>query len=273
MHKKAEEASPTIMISIISSVLALVVILLIYMSAKASVMNAPFISSTACWASNGMKCGGGLMTYTPSFCAFEEIEESVSTEELSGLLRDTYWMYRQGRCDFENIDLTPYTIFAFRPKSDIKIEEILMYMLTHNRGDETTDITKSDFAFIEKNTIYQTLCFDGRDSELSTENILKKDKIYYIHYIDRQKDKGDRIMITSDPYLDTAKLSSFIPVFDLFKSNPSNIKEVLNFVLDNSALGVFTKSYKIYYAVYKSDKPGEFCVPYETPIGVQNVQS
>ncbi|MBL7051929.1 MAG: hypothetical protein ISS01_02465 [Nanoarchaeota archaeon] len=169
-----------------------------------------FFSQTACWLTNTAKCGGGFFSSFPSACRFNVAEEPLSMEEFSTVLTDTWWMYKEGTCDYgASVDET-YFAYAFQPKEDIELKEYFSYSIEHKGGVET-DAVHSAYNYLEQNTNYQTLCFDTL-SEGIKDLKLSSNEYYYIIYYDDQdligKSEGDRILITTDRNFDPKSVDS-----------------------------------------------------------------
>jgi len=265
-HKKGQQSMDQMAI-IIAAIVGLVVILLIYTASTGSFLNFDFFSETACWGSNGVRCGGGAFTLIPNLCTTEKIDEPIKTEEdLAEMLRTTYYMYHQSTCDFNNIGGQVYTVYFFELEKEMEISSLMAYLFEHNRGKEELDITKTDISYLEENTEGNTLCFDSRKIK---DFKLEKETTYYIHYWDRDtltSDKGDRIIITEDANIITARdelEDMFIPELTV-KGVTSKIGE---FFIYNSLTGglygvVYTPlkaGYNVFIAPETDDK---YCLDY-----------
>ncbi|MBT3984804.1 hypothetical protein HOE91_00760 [archaeon] len=271
--RKRGAAAPEQIAIIIAAVIGLVVILLIYIAAKGSFLNVSFMSSTACWMSNGMKCGGGFATFTPNLCTPDKVEDVLTqeSEELASLLRTTYWMYHKSKCDFTNTEAAVYSSFYFELEEDLAIGELLVYMSENNRGD-SSPIEDSDLAYLEENTEGNTICFDGQVDEIAVEHKLKKEKTYYIHYWDRDKliypERGDRIIVTDDPYIDTFTLKEFVMPDFTVKGFLSKYAELaIPATICNIPCVILYQGGKATVEIMKADEPGKYCLEYSIPIG------
>jgi hypothetical protein len=208
-RKKAQQSMEQMAI-IIAAIVGLIVILLIYTASTGSFLNFDFFSETACWSSNGIQCGGGVFALVPNLCTVQKIDEPLQTEtELAELLRNTYYMYHQSKCDFDNVGGQVYPVYFFEVKEEMDIVDFIGYLFENNRGTYETEITKTDLAYLEENTVGHTLCFDKRDSGIANYK-LEPGETYYIHYWDREtltdfSDQGDRIMITTDAHMTTTQ--------------------------------------------------------------------
>lgn len=163
-----------------------------------------FVGSTSCMWSNTAKCGGGLMyDVVPNLCpAITAIEEPVDVEEFTMLLRDAYWMYKKGECDFGTTIDEVYPVYYFTPEEDIDLTKFFEYILKNNKGNPVESVEFSDYNYLEENTEGQTLCFDTEDKNIKSF-ILAKGEPYYIMYYDSQEETiDDLILITSEPDFD-----------------------------------------------------------------------
>jgi len=199
--KKRGQAPIDTTVALVLLAAAVVTIILILLLLQ-GYFTADFVQNAACWGTNTIKCGGGAFYNFPSACRFNYIEVSVGIEDLSNLLRETWWMYKQGECNFGmSLDETMPVAFAFVPEEDIDLNEFFAFLVSHNRGRETDGI-HSDYNYFEQNTHYQTLCFDTNDPYIRSQR-LKKDQPYYIIFFDDQDwlgdSSGDRILISPDP--------------------------------------------------------------------------
>ena len=198
--KLAPEQTAKLIIAVI--VILSIVSLVLFMQGT---FTSDFFSQTACWMTNTAKCGGGFFSYFPTACRFNVIEDPISMEEFSTVLTDTWWMYKEGSCDFgATIDET-YFAYAFSPKEDIDLVEYFSYSISHKDASET-DVVHSAYNYLEQNTNYQTLCFDT-ESEGIKDIKLSTDEYYYIIFYDDQDligtSEGDRILITTDRNFDS----------------------------------------------------------------------
>ncbi len=204
MHSSSKKGALPfeVIIGLVLGLVFLVVTFSIYGAVQTGVLNVETMAQTGCWLTNTIKCGGGLFKGIPSVCSPLEDAGEIETEELASLLRNTWWMYKEGSCNYGVPGNDVYPAYAFIPKEEIDINELLSYLLTHNRGTEIDieDVKNSDYNYLEENTEGKTLCFDRADSAILNEK-LAKGKIYYLLYYDYEQlgaGQGDRILITSD---------------------------------------------------------------------------
>ncbi|MBI5797619.1 hypothetical protein HZA98_01805 [Candidatus Woesearchaeota archaeon] len=196
---KKGEAPISVTTGVILAVIFLVVVLAIFLVAKTSFLNTEQIQQTNCWASNSIKCNGGLFHAMPNLCDFNTVD-NVDTAKLAQIIRDAWWMYKQGSCDFGTAVSEFYPVYAFTPKEDINLQDFFQTIMSTNRGVEA-DLTHSDYNYLEQNTAQQSLCFDTNDAGIK-EYKLSKGKLYYIlYYDDQQIQTGtkDKVLISSNP--------------------------------------------------------------------------
>jgi hypothetical protein len=255
---KAQQSMEQIAI-VIAAIVGLVVILLIYSASSASFLNFDFFSETACWGSNGVRCGGGIFTLVPNLCTIEKVEIE-SEEDLANALRTTYYMYHQSTCDFNNIGGQVYTVYYFNMEEEIDISKFMGYLFEHNRGKEELDVSKTDIAYLEENTVGKTICFDMRYDEIKNYT-LKADQTYYVHYWDRDtlfSDKGDRIMITRDAHMTTTQEQ----LEDTFIPEITAKGIATNYALAVATGGAYYVIKSGYYLIVSSEVEDEFCLDY-----------
>jgi len=193
----------------VSSLIALVVISSIFITARAGVLGEDSIHRMGCWGSSQFKCSGGILSSVPISCPFKVIEDPLDQEQVAGVLTGTWWMYLEGTCDFGAAGDEVYPAYAFSVKEDIDLSTLLNKELAAKWKGEDVDIEKSDYTYLEENTVGQTLCFDTNDAGIE-EGKLLAGKPYYISYLDDQElfefklfeYKQDRILISSDPEFD-----------------------------------------------------------------------
>ena len=171
-----------------------------------NILNVKSVQQVGCWITNTLQCTGGIFSSAPSLCSYETLEDPVDTKKLAALARDTWWMYKQGTCDYGFVGDEIFPAYAFTLEKDIKLSEFFSYITAHNRG-KTTDIVHSDFAYLEENTKGPTLCFDRATIDDLT---LKKDTQYYMIFYDDQPayDQGDLVLISEDPKFTSGELSA-----------------------------------------------------------------
>ena len=263
-RKKGAFVSGTL-VYIISAMVFVVVFLLILDESRDSVLNEEFLAMASCKLSNTIKCGGTTLTFFPNLCSFIEVEEPITHEQLGSALRDTYWMYMRSECNFENVGASIYQVFSFKPKEDIPIAEFLGYLHIHDRGKDLTksmDFETSDLAYLEANTIGPTICFDARFDSIGAEFTLKQDQTYYVHYWDRHKKEGDKLVITEDPYYDIANVDKFIQVPG--EEDFDTTKFILRKVATGFTGGLYVPAERV-YQIWVAEKPGQYCLSYEQP--------
>jgi len=203
--------APDQLVIIVGAIAALVILILILVTAQGSFLNTNFVSTTSCWASNGLQCGGGLFAAIPSLCTFEVEEEPVDEERLAEMLRDTYWMYHRAECDYGRKEV--YPVYSFAVEDDLNLTELIVFMATHNRGKSIDEIKYSDLNYIEENTVGNTICFDNVYFDEEKDFSFDAKKTYFIHYFDMPKDnedKDDKIMVTADPDFDLLHLEDIL---------------------------------------------------------------
>ncbi|MBS3072313.1 hypothetical protein J4477_00580 [Candidatus Pacearchaeota archaeon] len=122
------------------------------------------------------------------------------------MVRRSWWMYLQGEDnDFGNAGDEVFPIYQFTPSEDINLGVYLAYALSHSNSALVTDISKSDYAYLEKNTKANTICFDKSSEDTINELYLKKGETYYIMYYDDQLPHdfdNDFLLISSNPDFD-----------------------------------------------------------------------
>ncbi len=201
-NKRGADPGFNVVIGMVLGLVLIATVIGILYYTQGAVLNEEFAQSFGCWITNTVKCGGGVFSSIPSMCIYNDVEKSIDTAGLSSLLRDTWWMYKEGECDFGNVGDEVYPSFVFVPTEDIKISEFFEYSLSNSRG-VPSDIEDSDFAYIHGNTEGRPICFDSTDEKIS-ELYLEAGEKYYIMYYDDQiiHEEGDIILISSNPEFD-----------------------------------------------------------------------
>ncbi len=207
-NKKGAAPAFDIIIYAVLGLVFLATVIGIYVTLQGSILNQETFSQTGCWLTNTIKCNGGLFSGMPSLCLPETLEKSVDTAKLADLTRDTWWMYKEGECDMGNVADEVYSVYSFTPEKDISLAEFYLHLLSYNREEETSDISKSDYAYLEANTKDHTICFD-KSEYAETNSIqgmyLEGGKLYYMLFYDDQPpedDGGDKILISQNPEYD-----------------------------------------------------------------------
>ena len=205
LYKKGEEGSPWG--AIFAAVLGLVFLVMfigIIIALQGDLLTKETAVQTGCWLTNTVKCTGGVFSAMPSLCTLETLEDSVDTPKLADLTRDTWWMYKENTCDMGSSADEIYPVYAFTPKDDIPLPDLIAYSLTHNRGKSVSE-ENSDYAYLETNTEGQSICFDKSNENSAISNLkLEGGQLYYILYYDDQipSEEGDKILITENPNFD-----------------------------------------------------------------------
>jgi hypothetical protein len=189
--------------------LAGLLILIGAIGVMAAFLTPNFFSQSGCWMSNTLKCGGGVLSGAlPDFCQLEVIEVGADMERFSTIVRDTWYQYKQGECDFGITGDEIYVAYAFTPEEDISLADYFDYILNHNRGEEVQDVIYSDYNYLEANTPGLSMCFDNSDNNIKNFN-LKSGEIYYVSFYDNQEENiNDMILISSEPNFDAGYWAS-----------------------------------------------------------------
>tara|TARA_Y100000310_G_scaffold342773_1_gene447368 strand:+ start:3362 stop:4318 length:957 start_codon:yes stop_codon:yes gene_type:complete len=217
LSKKGQDSSTGafwVVISIILGLAFLMMFLVILASSQGAVINADFFQSFGCWLSNGIKGGGGAMSYFPTMCTFDVIEDPVSQNELIEYLKNTWWMYHKGNMDYGSNWDEVYPAYAFTPEEDIHLADFFIHLMSHKKGQKT-DIIHSDYNYLEEDSPGLTLCFDSSDNSPTIQNwLLEKDETYYIIYYDDQELFGeslsDQVLISQNSNFDRGHLENII---------------------------------------------------------------
>ena len=203
---------------VLGLVLIATVVGILYYTQDAA-LNPEFAGSLGCWISNTVKCGGGVFSSMPSLCVYTDTEESADVAKLSSMLRDTWWMYKAGECDFGIAGDEVFPAFVFTPTEDIDVSEYFEYSLFNSHG-VPSEIENSDFAYIHGETEGRPICFDSTDETIGEHLYLEAGEKYYIMYYDDQPlhEEGDIILISSSPEFDAGEwkeilLASFNGLF------------------------------------------------------------
>ena len=207
MHSfsKKGEISTTFIVTL-SVGLVFLLVAVLFVVQIGDYLNQDFLSQTSCWATNTVRCGGGVFaSVVPNLCAFDTIEEPLDEEGLAYYMRDSWWMYKEGQCDFGTAADDVYPVYAFSPEEDLYIPDFFARILSFSRNVKVDDVENSDYNYFEANTEGQTLCFDMESPDI--ENLyLEKDETYFILYYDDQEligqSYGDRLLVSTDSEFD-----------------------------------------------------------------------
>ncbi|MDP3728763.1 MAG: hypothetical protein Q8R18_04895 [bacterium] len=222
-NKKAEAPAFNVIIYAILGLVFLAMLIGVLIVFQDELLNKESAVQTGCWLTNTIKCSGGLFKGMPSLCFSETLEDPITEEKFAGLLRDTYWMYKQGECDLDTMEDDVYPVYAFQVSKDIDLDKFLNSLAQRKDGEikKNLDIAKSDLAYLEEGTYYQTLCFDTEDKEGIANRKLVKNKQYYIIYYDDVeiidykifREKSDAILISTDPSSDKGHFEDLLVTF------------------------------------------------------------
>ena len=209
MHffKRGQDTSGAfwVIISVVLGLSFLVIFIILMTQTQGSILNVEFVEQYGCWLSNGIKGGGGAMTWFPTLCSFNIIEDPLTKTEFSKYIRNTWWMYHKGQNDYGAAYGEVYPVYAFSLQEDMPLEDYFQYILAHNNGKTITDMIYSDYNYLEEDSPGLTLCFDSTSATIGNM-ILEAEKPYYILYYDDQelfgKSYHDQILITEDPSFD-----------------------------------------------------------------------
>ena len=204
INKKGDAATsetPYVVLAVVLLVLGLSIFLIV----KSNFLNNTSARETMCYLSNNVRSGGGIFTFV-NLCSLEIVEDPVNLEQFSSLVRRSWWKYLQGEDnDFGNAGDEVFPVYQFTPSEDINLGLYFANALTHSNGILIEDISKSDYAYLEKNTKANTLCFDKSNDENINNLYLKKGETYYIMYYDDQLPHdfdNDILLISSNPDFD-----------------------------------------------------------------------
>jgi len=218
VNKKGDAATtetPFVVLTIVLLVLGISIFLIL----KSAFLNDVSMRETVCYFSNNIKSGGAAFAFFPSMCSLEVIQEGepMTKKEFASLIRRAWWMYLQGEEDLGNAGDEVFPVYQFTPSEDILLKDYFEYILEYNSNSPTkkaSDISKTDYAYLERNTKDNSLCFDKISDDTSIQNYyLKKGNTYYIMFYDNQAphddDWGDKILISSDPDFDAGLWATY----------------------------------------------------------------
>ena len=212
INKKGDAATsetPYVVLAVVLLVLGLSIFLIV----KSNFLNDTSARETMCYFSNNLKSGGGAFALFPNLCSLEIVEYPVDTMEFSSLVRRSWWMYLQGTEDLGNAADEVFPIYQFTPSEDINLGKYFIYSLSYSNGVRQTDISKTDYAYLEKNTLGPTICFDKSGDGATINNYyLSQGETYYIMFYDDQAphEMNDMILISPNPNFDAGYWKSFL---------------------------------------------------------------
>ncbi len=160
-------------------------------------MRPNIMSEYSCWMTNGLRQSSVVFKATlPRSCEFKRQSEPAELKDISRLLRTAWWMYGKGRWDiYSDVDDTrTVVLYSFRPDKRISLKELGEYLMTHRRGERVTDMTKSDFSYIQGGSLGNTLCL-GKD----IADTLAPDIEYFVIFYDDREYNGarDKLIIST----------------------------------------------------------------------------
>src|SRR3989339_804033 len=203
-NKKGEAPAFNMIIYAVLGLVFLGMFIAVLIALQDDLLSAETWQQGGCMLTNTVKCSGGIFSGMPSLCFLETREEPIDQEKFASLLRRSYWMFKRGECDISMQVDTVYPVYAFQLSEDINIADFINSLTIRKDGEikPYIDITKSDLAYIESGTYYQTLCFDTGDEEGIANGKLLKEKQYYIlNYDDPtfDKDAFENFLSTNTP--------------------------------------------------------------------------
>ena len=221
-NKKGEAPAFNMIIYAVLGLVFLGMFIAVLIALQDDLLSAETWQQGGCMLTNTVKCSGGIFSGMPSLCFLETREEPIDQEKFASLLQRSYWMFKRGECDLSMQVDTVYPVYAFQLSEDINIADFINSLTIRKDGEikPYIDITKSDLAYIESGTYYQTLCFDTGDEEGIANGKLLKEKQYYILYYDdvsqfvagilSSREKSDALLISDDPTFDKDAFENFL---------------------------------------------------------------
>jgi len=219
-NKKGEESAPLSLI--LAGIIGIVFLLMFFgivIAWKEGFLNKDFFQQAGCWSTNTIQCGGGLFSGWPSLCFLETIEEPADIRKLASLTRDTWWMFKEGKCDFSTVGDDLYIVYTFSPKGTISLDDFVKSLLEYNRGTNVQGkVENSDYAYLEANTAGATLCFDLESEGVQEKQIVEGETYYIIYYDDVRFvgesliDEGpsDALLISTNPNFDKGHFADLL---------------------------------------------------------------
>ena len=218
--KRGELSVETIVWMIVLLVsLFIIVGLFIVMQNKLEYLGYPTFS---CWMTLGFRQGflDFMKPLFPNGCRMQALEEPADAKAIAKILTNTWFMRGQGDWDEQASD-TIFAAYSFISVKDIKIEELITFLRRSKEGEDgkAKDVTYSDYAYLQKGSKGQTVCFQKNIIE---DDGLKEGKIYYVVFYDDDTDIsddvidaatlgllegtsiGDKLMITKTPNMKTS---------------------------------------------------------------------
>ena len=246
LNKKGDEGSPIgLIIAAIIGIVILASVIAFYSPIK-DMIKENTVERSVCMFTNTINNGGGLFSAIPSLCNTEYIEQPVDMAGFSNLIRDTWWMYLQGKGDIGLAGDEVHLTFSFTPAEDIKLIDYFGYSMNHTRTKYTDDITKSDYAYFETNTLGNTICFDKSNEKSSINNLyLEKGETYYIFFYDdlSPHEMNDMILISTDSDFNADYWKAILLDYWTYMGPPGKIASTVSSLTGHESLSFYIANY------------------------------
>lgn len=183
-NKKRGKIEISTLVSLIIVAIAIVAIFSFLIQTR-GILSEDILTNYGCYLGNAIRSGGGLFAAFSGGCILEEVED-INQEELATLLRITWWEYGKGQWDFGSIIDEVYPTYVFTVDETIDLQNFVDYLATHKNGKESS-LSDSDYSYLQKGSLGQTLCFHTKAFE---NKFFEPEKSYYLLFRDSQGGLG-----------------------------------------------------------------------------------
>ncbi len=213
LNKKGSEKTINTIITMVLMLasLALITGILVTVFTVPSIMRTS--GALSCYFANGLASSAtfNVLPVIPSLCDLNEVEDPVDMDRLSELMVTGWFMYGKGKWDnnlWEGEVSRP--VYTFKVAEEFSLNDLYQYLAYHATGVEV-DLDKSDYAYLQKGSVSQTICIDSEIKEsgvvggemLVDPKFKPGTKYYLLFYDDKLRQEcGDKLVISLYPNYD-----------------------------------------------------------------------
>lgn len=215
IKQKKGEIETSMLVTIILLIAAAVVIGGIVWAVVGDI-NINDMKQYSCWVSNGFRSSNIIFKMVlPSACDIFNVDHPVTKEELTQMMKNTWWMYGKGDWDYDSGD-SETMVYYFSVAENMDVLQFMGYLYGTRDGKPVDNLADSDYTYLEKGSAGRTIC-TGKNihsgGEAGIDPVLKKldeegrPRYYYIVFWDDAKilgqggEYGDKIVIAGKPNL------------------------------------------------------------------------
>lgn len=187
----------------------LIIAVLIFVGVKKEI-GYDFVQDYSCKTNLWFRSQSAIFrTFLPATCTLKEVEQPIGQDELAKYMRRAWWIYGKGQYNLGMASDEIFPHFAVTIKEDIDIGQFLYYLVTHSKGQSSTEM-ESDYQYLQEGSKGQTICFD---TETIPNKRLEKGSRYFIIFYDDQEligeSREDRLLISKSSAFDKNTIGSF----------------------------------------------------------------